>query len=708
MKVKTKFFAAIGVLIGTTFVGVGVTTYLLTSRHLKSNDTSAQRRELIVTQNGDVEQSFDLKSLSKIKLNKPNHLNEEEFAKKEEEYNNIPENANDLIVEKSFTAEGIQFFYKEYVDPYTGIKFRDYSYYTEPNTGQKRYFLGENGLALLAFEFRRKVTFGPEVNTLDSINVNNFNVIESGANGIYIPALRQIHINSFSSLEAGLDLYSKVKGMMGTLFHEYMHHWASTYAEIGNPMANTNRTYNIFTQGRIRNANVLTRFPFTTRIRYYGTSNSTRSADGFWSTYFAYNFYRLLNYDTTETFRDARESAFEIENGEIDYRDELRYSTLTNYSFNHYSLNEIFTFANAHSSYYPTPNNAYRSLINKFQTTGYVNFANFGTFSSGQTGVSPETIRYLYSLTELVPREWSKFAFDPYFKPSERANFVQNPSNPGQSWGLAWGGFYKNQRNGQSTFIPSSLGDDWSKVYLMNLSAIRNGAIGPYNFDKKDVVYPNTVKSLQGSTWENLWKNTPRESKITDRSKDFYSVFLNTMGYGKTISQIITDVKQPPVGTINGAQPEKETQSQIKFLGYLPQDTKFKGLVFENTSNSATPYQVAEFQFKNFFDFFKEDKRELENELTNNQEFKSYITKDFVNFATVDTNKTIKYWEDKNNDSNFTPDEIVSGTITLPTNRFTTTLNTANKDYRTNSSFSWYSLSQTTEGVKILLRKFRQ
>ncbi|MGV2393615.1 UNVERIFIED_CONTAM: hypothetical protein O8I53_12115 [Campylobacter lari] len=84
--------------------------------------------------------------------------------------------------------------------------------------------LGKEGIALLAKEFYCKVTFGPEIINLKSINVNDFDVIDNTAAGLYLPTFNKIYLNGSFVAEKGFPVLNKVINLMGPLFHEYTHH----------------------------------------------------------------------------------------------------------------------------------------------------------------------------------------------------------------------------------------------------------------------------------------------------------------------------------------------------------------------------------------------------------------------------------------------------------------------------------------------------
>ncbi|SYV96821.1 Uncharacterised protein, partial [Mycoplasmopsis edwardii] len=115
-------------------------------------------------------------------------------------------------------------YYLEYKDKHTNVIFRDFSYHVDEQ-GKRRYLLGKRGLVILAQEFKRKIPFGSEIYDFNSVNINDFEVINDKANGLYIPLSKKMYINGSTYAEKNFSIYEIIGGMMPTIFHEYMHHW---------------------------------------------------------------------------------------------------------------------------------------------------------------------------------------------------------------------------------------------------------------------------------------------------------------------------------------------------------------------------------------------------------------------------------------------------------------------------------------------------
>ncbi|TNK92105.1 hypothetical protein C4M83_03150, partial [Mycoplasmopsis pullorum] len=102
-----------------------------------------------------------------------------------EKINNFKTLEHSVPVEIKNTITGLERYYYYYISPYTGVEYRDFAYYD--TDGNRRYLLGEKGLILLDYLFNQKVTFGPEVFSLNAININDFEIIGKQYNGFYVP-----------------------------------------------------------------------------------------------------------------------------------------------------------------------------------------------------------------------------------------------------------------------------------------------------------------------------------------------------------------------------------------------------------------------------------------------------------------------------------------------------------------------------------------
>ncbi|EIE40388.1 hypothetical protein MCANUF31_00903 [Mycoplasmopsis canis UF31] len=637
-------------------------------------------------------------------------LSEEEKKASLEKFNSVIRKDVNQIIEKTRDSDKKVFI--EYQDTETGIIFRDFSYHTDEN-GNKRYLLGRLGLLMLIQEFKRKVPFGFEVRDLKSININDFAVINEKANGLYMPESRRMFINGSTFMEKGFSMYEIIGGMMPTIFHEYMHHWATTYAETGlieDPKANVS-------DESARNIEKRS----TTEIFYAPSTNQTNSdhAHGsrqFWNSYFASNFYKVLNFDVNKKAYIDKKSLSAL--GVYD-KNKLLYNNLT--------LNDIWR------------------LSNEFKTPDYLvgnpsPALEMGISPSGSFTVTKPRLKYSFSLTELVPREYTKYAFESYFSINDENQSYENEKHKKPT--INWFGtryFIKN-KDGQEVriFSPSGNAEDWSKTYLNNFDSHRRqywfqDGVGnnPYDGTPKfnATVFPNSVFDISVFRYESevkkytildrfgnptpfyrtevSTKELPQE-KTKSRSVEFYKYFLETMGYGKTISQIYYENSFTSEDRKN-VSIDRSKVSKIKFSGFIPNEVitndgstgKIDGIVLKNESGI---YDWSKFEYSNIFNFFghknydegaklygldsnnkftvtDEREKQIKNRIYPKDagyesNYLNYITNKFMEVKGKKV--TVHFWRDKNNDNSATEDELVKIDVTLPTQRAVSSARSSN------------------------------
>ncbi|MGZ9756452.1 MYPU_1760 family metalloprotease [Mycoplasma sp. 4423] len=616
--------------------------------------------------------------------------------------------------------------YLEYQDPFTNVLFRDYAYPIE-GTKDFRYLLGKHGLIALAQEFKRKVPFGPEVYDLQAINIDDFNVINAQANGLYIPNIKNIFINGSNYAEKGFNEYEIIGGLMPTIFHEYMHHWSDSYSEATLPSTPT-----ALIDQRIReNTKFATIIYYNPGLNIEENDNShSHGLKQYWNSYFANNFYKLLNYDVDEIGYISDEDAVIFNR----FNDGTFMDNLDNFLFRRLSPRDIWEIANDENA--PRRIQRFRGVDNFYYSPSLAFKLDYGR------------LKYNYSLTELVPREYSKYAFESYFSINAPNQAAYNDTQ--QKATINWFGvhYFKNDGNGNISkyFSPSAIAEDWSKVYMNNFdSSYRQGTflngyrtldgqndtrvvnatmtpnsvfdIRPYIFERD---YPVGYDILGQPVYEKRLYHLP-ERKTINRSQKFYDLFLATMGYGKSINQMFY---QNQWGWNNKQVYVDETKAnQIKFSGFLP-TKKYTGLVLKDPSS--TNYTKAYFNYYDTFSFFghktldtgatvvkngyitDDRKEQIANRIypghSNdtsmpelNRAYYSYITKDFVS---VKPDQQVFLWEDKNNDGQVQSDELNTSDISLPKNRWVT----SGRAWNTSQpAFKKFKLSQNADG-KVYIR----
>ncbi|MFV8472259.1 MYPU_1760 family metalloprotease [Mycoplasma sp. 1458C] len=611
--------------------------------------------------------------------------------------------------------------YVEYVDPYTKVKFRDFAYKVDKeNPANNRYLLGPGGLAYLANEFKRKVTFGPEIYDLEAININDFAIIPATANGLYIPSTKNIYINGAFMCETNATLYDRVATIMQTLFHEYMHHWANNYAEIALPNLD-----NVIPTGLATGpvANIQDKEMVT--VKYYEPSQNKKDSlldkifssanEQYWNGYFADNFRYLLNYDVAaksyikpEILALLRDRWFG-QPGAEDVSDAL---------YTNFSPKDLWDVSNGIYNSQGSPKDPL-ILQKRLESKPWFWYSPDEKFA-----LNNGDLRYYYSLTELVPREYLKFAFESYYNINEPNPAIIAEKNR-QEFSSGYFGNMKFNYNAKASSYeirPSSIAEDYGKVFMNNFDTLTRqgwyiddswGNIDPdnpitfYDLHKGEWV----TKIVQGSssimipaspfaldsynTFDRISKS--QEAKIkTNKAHDFYKMFLYTMGYGSEIAQIYYDNSGWKWVGKNFAQVQKNENNitKIKFSGYLKDKTHTGIAVVDDKGQVVAHSDIIYLDTFNFFGHQTFDKgAKIENAIQANGELRqaqlanrlyptgyiSYITKDYI----VPGEKgSLYFWDDLNKNGIVENNELVKDhQIKLPTNRWVTTRRADNPNY---------------------------
>ncbi|MHA3828226.1 MYPU_1760 family metalloprotease [Mycoplasma sp. Z1473D] len=611
--------------------------------------------------------------------------------------------------------------YVEYVDHYTKIKFRDFAYYIDENDESKnRYLLGPGGLAYLANEFKRKVTFGPEVFDLEAININDFTIIPASANGLYIPSTKNIYINGAFMCETDATLYDRVATIMQTLFHEYMHHWANNYAEIA-----------LISQDKISNGSIID--PNSKEllpVNYYQPETSNKSSlldkafssadTQYWNAYFANNFKNLLNYDVSaKSYIKPEILALLRERWVGAYKATNTSDAL----YSNFSPKDLWELSNGinNGTLVPSSN---RTLLRKLESKP----DGFWYSPDEKFTLGAGDLRYYYSLTELVPREYLKYAFESYYNINEpNPGAIAQEKREEFSSGYFGNMKFHYDKTSQSYEIrPSSVAEDYGKVFMNNFDSLHRS--GWYINDNFGLIDPNPIKywdpikgkwvlkEVRGSSsimyptspfaLESYRTNDPiyksQLEKIQENnSEDFYRVFLKTMGYGSEISQIYYDNSGWKWVGNTYSQVEKNPNNikKIKFSGYLKDKNHSGIVVLDKNGGLVAKTNIIYLDTFNFFGHStfdtgarinsqnEEDSKlrqeQLNNRIYANNNYLSYITEDYINPG----NKGyIYFWDDLNKNGLVEENEIVKDhQISLPESRWVTT-------YRSENNQSYYTV----------------
>ena len=93
------------------------------------------------------------------------------------------------------------------------------------------YFFGYEGLQAINKRIKSDLQFGPEIESLKKITINNLSILNSDVSGQYNPFTSEISISISNLIPQfqNIPLQEKIDLVFQTIFHEYGHHFANTY-----------------------------------------------------------------------------------------------------------------------------------------------------------------------------------------------------------------------------------------------------------------------------------------------------------------------------------------------------------------------------------------------------------------------------------------------------------------------------------------------
>lgn len=537
-----------------------------------------------------------------------------------------------------------------YKDPINNVVFKDYSYGTHKK--KKRYFLGKEGLALLAHEFYEKVTFGPEIVNLEEIRVNDFSIMVEEVSGFYIPNLNIINLNGAHLAEKGFGVRQKVIALMSTLFHEYTHHWAATYV-----------MYSSKDEEKIRKAAETK--SNKTSIFYYKTDENSERPE-YWNRAFVKNYFTNLHYDFLGyKWCDKEKEPINSVAKFLRLADLFYYS---NMSWNDDVVNKLGTFL--HITKNPITNQITFKSNNEWNEFANITYA-----------FDPDHIPYYYSMAELVPREWQKYTYVPYYVqgvgsenwdseevqsliykgelPYETEDYTPQGFKISQNY---YGEIIEDKERQSIHFATFPL--DWVKT-------VENGSL--YKTDRNDLkakktfklntsadsyTYPNSVWGLEYDYFD--WNEYSKESKLIKRTKvfedthkEFYKGFLDSMFYGKPFAGIKSWIDFDEIISTDKEFSYKlnpEKLCYFRIFGYL--EDEYDYLVFKNTDGEYEKIKISPINFFNYDgkDRFDAGTRELKPSHFYPGKYWAYYTDEYFDSRKINDDSNIFFWKDKNSD----------------------------------------------------------
>ncbi|AXE61047.1 hypothetical protein DA803_03055 [[Mycoplasma] phocae] len=388
--------------------------------------------------------------------------------------------------------------------------------------GNLIYFLNEEGIQRLNELFKKRVNFGPELNSLNTIYINKqipfANV--SNANGVYLPSEFSIYlfIDSIVKKDGTFTKWpveQKVEMLLSVLAHEYTHHIDNVYnksTKRSDPNANTDLVYKIGDEKRrelvtnieANNNKFLTEF--RTNLGYTENQNFVRNRRDFHISNGTPIFREFSSYDLFK---------FSNLNYDSNLKDRIRFKTLgrieSNYFFNNNDSNRVF----------------------------------FGKKTD------PDKIRYLYSFEELVPRELLKLSYTANPKLYKNSNSYLNY--------LYFSGF--GSRGFNSDVYLTAIGDDILKTIGFDATGENQSN---FKIFSNNWVFDPELKKYYTKDEEYPYINIAGENS---RAKGLFKAYLDLMGYRQAISYIGSDTSK--------WTEDRKDYNNINFGGYLKINKNF-------------------------------------------------------------------------------------------------------------------------------------
>ncbi|PAF54692.1 MYPU_1760 family metalloprotease [Mycoplasmopsis agassizii] len=436
------------------------------------------------------------------------------------------------------------------------------SFASRLTNGSEKWFFSKEELADLHKIILDRLAYGPEIYDLKRISFNNVDILSSGVNGQYFPATNEIFISVNSYIMQDMTFEQKVDAVLPTIYHEYFHHFANSYLQSDNLNQIT----------RVNNTTLVSKAVSTSAS---GQNNVTVSASQ-WNKNFVDEFQQLLNYENTADNNALKSEHLRSWVSAAGPRQCLCavYAASVLYAM----ANENSTVANAQLQ--AVTNNLYVSAPEVSTTNG---FRNNSAITYGA-----EQIAYFYSQAELVPREFQKIGYVPFYS-------VENPgTNFSNRFAFAQNGFGTSVSETVNTSVTNIR--TYSDTYIEDLG--RSNKLLSQSVNNVDVPYiASDNRGAQYLLANNVSKgslqiNNREVVTFEDRTKDLYNAYLKAMGYDNEINQIYfvnPNIAVKSLGIVQAKNPNdsvsiRDKFNNIRMSGFLTKEkaAKYDGLIIEN------------------------------------------------------------------------------------------------------------------------------
>ncbi|RIV16687.1 MYPU_1760 family metalloprotease [Mycoplasmopsis gallopavonis] len=298
---------------------------------------------------------------------------------------------------------------------------------------------------------------------------------------------------------------------------------------------------------------------------------------------------------------------------------------------------------------------------------------------------TPEFLKYIYSIDELIAREYTKYAYEQYVNIHDELSNSQNKIN--------FFGYKVNKNFNYYTHI-----QDWFRTIYFDQNFLNEKA---WTSTKVQHLYPNDVFA-------------------SNKALNFYNLFLQVIGYGKEINQIYSENKwhylyddhgQTKLKNKEQIYIEDDAFQKLRITGFVQNKEEYSGIVLLNKNNQIVTF--SKLNYLNSFNFFghktydqgatitnlKERQIQIENRIYPQKFYYSYYT-DFLNLANLTQNDYYKlyFYKDKNNDQIPALNEILfEHTISIP-ERFISSL----KGPLSQNKWNNYVIAKNQDGIPFL------
>ncbi|PAF54946.1 MYPU_1760 family metalloprotease [Mycoplasmopsis agassizii] len=491
------------------------------------------------------------------------------------------------------------------------------------------------------------------------------------AKGYYTTPDNRIYFETNDELSSdtkSLTTIQRIENIFGTLQHEYIHHVDNVYLRSIKD-EKSDQVYKIYQNQRNYEKDLVT----------------AKRTD-----------YQLYNKDFVNAFIKSLNYEFNALNNS--YKNENYNNPEFNFIGKYFSASELFLIANGNPE---SPE--VEALVKKYGNNKYVfktEKSNLNSVKGSNRNSNQEftltDIRYYYSLSELIAREFTKIGTASIFT-HEVGDQTLN----------IWG---RQSLQKENLYYPSVFMSDWSRAVKLysniNRRLIRNGSQTVTNVSEGYEFLSELSSSLlmANSVYGGSLQTTKGEAILKNKVNDLYNAYLNALGINNEISLMY--IKNNATGSA-GSTKDRFQSDTVRFSGFLNLEKAktYKGLVIQNGNK----YEITDIKLINYkddysasdFPFKVKSSFTSDNDLNPNQTLKSetlvsWYSDAFVNLANKN-NPSLYFWNDLNNDELLQENELVN--VVNKSNK----LITSQTPYLT--AGRWYNL-ETQNGVVKIATKY--